>query len=117
MSGKWLYYQIHGVKPARSPRRRPTGRCPARSWKYRGWVRTLPSAISGLEGCEAAHTGTDGGMKQKASDYSCIPLTPEEHREYHQIGKAEFEAKYGIDCATLVKRLNHDWFAYRSLVK
>jgi Protein of unknown function (DUF968) len=118
MKTRSLYLQVHGRLPQRAPRRtRCFDRGPARNWKYRAWIRTLPSAVSGQEGCEAAHTGSDGGMRQKASDYSCIPLTPEEHREYHQIGKADFEAKYGIDCATLVKRLNRDWFQYGRLVK
>lgn len=48
-------------------------------------------------------------MRQKASDYSCIPLTAAEHREYHQIGKRAFEAKYGLDCAALVAELNRVW--------
>jgi hypothetical protein len=28
---------------------------------------------------EAAHTGSDGGMSQKASDLSCVPLCPDCH--------------------------------------
>lgn len=49
----------------------------------------------------------------KASDYSVIPLTPEEHRDYHRIGKRAFELKYGLDCEALVKRLNTLWFTGR----
>lgn len=101
----------------RSPRRRPAGRGASRNWRYRAWIRTLPSAVSGAEGCEAAHTGDDGGMAMKASDYSCIPLTVEEHREYHRVGRAAFERRNGIDCRELTKRLNHDWFAYSGSVK
>ena len=114
---RYLRYEIHGERIQRRQKRRRPRRGPARSWKYRAWVRTLPSAVSGQYGCEAAHTGSDGGMAQKASDLTVIPLTPEEHREYHQIGKAAFEAKYGISCAAIVKSLNHCWFAYRSEVK
>lgn len=91
---------------------------PKRNWKYRQWIRTLPSAVSGIEGgIEAAHTGGDGGMSMKASDYSCIPLTVEEHREYHQIGKSAFEAKHNLDCAVLVRRLNAVWFKHSQDVK
>jgi hypothetical protein len=48
-------------------------------------------------------------MRQKSSDYSCVPLTREEHQEYHQIGKAAFERKYRVNFARLVKRLNRAW--------
>lgn len=121
VNSRWLYEQVH-AKPAprRSPRRRANPRGPARSPRYRAWIRSLPSAVSGIEGprrIEAAHTGNDGGTAHKASDYSCIPLTVEEHREYHQLGRARFEAKYGIDCADLVRRLNHAWFAFSQEVK
>jgi hypothetical protein len=115
---RYLRFAVWGETehPRRSPRRR-SGRGPARNWKYRAWIRSLPSAVSGAEGCEAAHTGDDGGMAMKASDYSCIPLTPEEHREYHRVGRVAFELATGINCKALVKRLNHDWFAYSREVK
>ena len=111
----WLMFAVHGRKAPRRPRRRRSS--PARSWKYRAWIRSLPSAVSGAIGCEAAHTGSDGGMALKASDYSCIPLTFTEHREYHQVGRAEFERLHQVNCRELVRRLNHDWFAYGNLVK
>lgn len=104
----------------RSPRRRRRAarRGPSRNWKYLAWIRSLPSAVSGIEGaCEAAHTGSDGGMRQKASDYSCIPLTIEEHREYHQIGKAAFERRHGIDCQDIARDLAGTWFRYAAEVK
>jgi hypothetical protein len=56
-------------------------------------------------------------MSQKASDYSCIPLTREEHEELHRSGRVEFERAHQVDIAALVKRLNHDWFAYAKEVK
>jgi hypothetical protein len=40
-------------------------------------------------------------MSQKASDYSCVPLTMAEHREHHQIGKREFERRHGIHFAAV----------------
>jgi hypothetical protein len=95
---------------ARAPRRKPR-RGPARSWKYLAWIRTMPSIVSGLYGCEAAHTGDDGGMRMKASDFSCLPLTPAEHREYHQLSRERFEAKHGIDCRQLVRQFNELWFS------
>jgi len=120
MTLTWLYQQVHGRKaPRRSPRRW-SDRKPPKAWEYRAWIRTLPSAVSGIEGpglIEAAHTGSDGGTSMKASGYSCIPLTVEEHREYHQIGKASFEAKHGIDCRHIVRSLNRVWFKYAREVK
>ena len=114
---RYLRFAIHGeTSHPRAPRRRAR-RGPTRSWKYRAWIRTLPSVVSGKTGCEAAHTGSDGGMSQKASDYSCIPLTGEEHREYHRLGRERFEEVCGVDCKGVVKRLNHDWFAYAAQVK
>jgi hypothetical protein len=68
-------------------------------------------------GCEAAHTGDDGGMSQKPSDFTCIPLTPAEHIEYHLVGREEFERRHGIDCRDLVRNLNHAWFAHAHEVK
>ena len=53
----------------------------------------------------------------KASDYSCIPLTVEEHLEYHRIGRGEFERKYGISCSDVAKRLNEVWFRFSREVK
>jgi hypothetical protein len=116
---RYLRYAIHGeTEHARAPRRRAR-RSPARSWKYRAWICSLPSAVSEKMGCDAAHTGSDGGMSMKSSDYSCIPLTREEHDELDRGmgGRAGFERKYAIDIAALVKRLNHDWFALRHSVK
>jgi hypothetical protein len=85
--------------------------------RYRAWIRSLPSAVSGVGPCQAAHTGSDGGGSQKASDYSCLPLTFAEHAEYHSIGRAAFEVRHRINCREIVKRLNHAWFAWSGEVK
>ena len=106
---QYLQYAVNGrkVRFRRPPRKGRIG--PPRDLRYKAWIRSLPSPVSGQSGCEAAHTGTDGGMRQKASDYSRIPLTPEEHREYHAIGKKEFSERHGLDIDALVKRLNDLW--------
>lgn len=85
-----------------------------RNAEYLAWIRTQPSVISEHYGCEAAHTGDDGGMSLKASDTSCLPLTPEEHREYHQIGKRSFALKYGLDYEALSGRLRAAWRSEKS---
>ena len=111
--GRWLMREVHGVIIPRKPARRALGG-PARCWRYRQWIRSLPCAACGLEpGGEAAHTGSDGGMRQKASDYSCIPLCADCHRfgagAYHAIGRRQFERRRSIDIDGLVRRLNDLW--------
>ena len=70
----------------------------------------------GREGrSEAAHTGTDGGMSTKASDYSCVPLCADCHTQaqgaYHRAGKGAFERRHGLSFAGIVARLNREWQA------
>jgi hypothetical protein len=104
--GRWLMQEVHGIKsPRRSPRRR-TGRGPVRDWKYKSWIRTLPCAHCGSTyGIEAAHTGSDGGMRQKASDLSCVPLCHDCHQA-HPVSYHRDRAAMGMDFAALVRRLN-----------
>jgi hypothetical protein len=87
-------------------------------------VRTLPCAGCGSTyAVEAAHTGKDGGMRMKASDYSCIPLCTDCHtmaaNSYHRHpdGPEGFARGKGFVITELVKRLNHAWFAYSQEVK
>jgi hypothetical protein len=108
---RWLVREVHGRNIPRKPPKKASALSnkPARNWRYRAWIRTLPSAVSGLTPCEAAHTGAHA-IGQKSSDYNSIPLTPEEHREYHAIGREAFELRYSLDIAALVERLNSCWF-------
>lgn len=120
--GDWLMYRVHGktVHP-RKTRRTRARRGPARNWKYRAWIRTLPCLVCGREPSEAAHTGSEGGLQLKASDYSCVPICMQCHTmapdSYHRLGRVGFEAVHQVDCRELVRRLNHDWFAYSREVK
>ena len=100
------------VNCRKAPRRALGG--PTRSWRYRQWIRSLPCAACGLEPAgEAAHTGSDGGLRQKSSDFSAIPLCPDCHRfgpgAYHAIGRRQFERRRSIDIDALVRRLNDLW--------
>ncbi len=110
---RYLRWEIHGERTPRS--RRWPRRGPARSWRYKGWIRTLPSVVSGRLGCEAAHT-QNNGMRSKGSDFSCVPLTPEEHREY-DAGRVAFERKYDLAMTAVVRKLNGLWFSYGGQVK
>jgi hypothetical protein len=110
---RWLAREIWGrdVTPGLPRTRREQ---PARDWAYRAWIRTWPCAVCGsTRYVEAAHTGLDGGMSQKASDYSCIPLCALCHRvrldSYHVLGKREFERRRGINCRSVAVRLYRGW--------
>lgn len=69
------------------------------------FIRTLPSVISGREGCEACHIRYGDpvyrkkhtGMAQKPDDAWTLPLTPEEHRSQHAVNEREWWAEHGID--------------------
>ena len=109
----YLAWAIHGRRP---PRRAtsPTRKGPPRDAEYKAWVRSLPSVGCGIEGrSEAAHTGEDGGMSMKASDYSCVPLCPDCHTQapgaYHRIGKRAFENEYRLSFEEIASRLQEEW--------
>ena len=92
----------------------PPRKGPARDEEYKDWIRTLDCCACGVEGrSEAAHTGTDGGMSMKASDYSCVPLCSDCHTRgpcsYHRIGKREFESSNNLRFTDLVARLQREW--------
>lgn len=119
ISSRRIWFLVTGEMPPRKSPRRRLNRGPARSWRYRAWIRSLPCAVCGIEkGIEAAHT-QHNGMASKGSDYSCVPLCWEHHREYDNglRSKELFEQDHDINLAQLVRRLNHDWFAYSSEVK
>jgi len=111
--GSYLAWAIHGRKPQRRATS-PTRRGPPRDPAYLAWIRELPCIACGTEGrSEAAHTGSDGGMSMKASDYSCVPLCADCHTQapgaYHRIGKRALERTHGFCCAAQVKRLHAEW--------
>ena len=118
----WLHYQIYGVPPPRkNGPRRHFRRGPARNWKYRQWIRSLPCLVCGHTPAEAAHTGEGRGLRQKSSDYSCVPLCGFCHRlgphSYHVLGKKAFEQFHLVDLANLVEQMNALWFEYAGRVK
>ena len=108
-----LAWTIHGRKTphcATSSFRRG----PLRDEAYKAWIRMLPCVDCGVEGLsEAAHTGEDGGMSMKASDYSCVPLCRDCHTlapwAYHRIGKKAFEEARGLCLAEMAARLQREW--------
>lgn len=55
------------------------------------WLKTQPSALSGLSPCDPCHyrTAKNSGIGCKPL-FSAIPLTREEHIEQHRIGQYNF---------------------------
>jgi len=122
LTGKRLEaYLAHVVLGRKLPQRErigarpgPQRKGPARDEDYKDWIRTLACCACLAEGrSEAAHTGSDGGMSMKASDYSCVPLCPDCHTRapgaYHRIGKRAFERSKSISFAALVTGLQREW--------
>jgi hypothetical protein len=114
----YLAYAVHGRKlPQReriAPRSGPPRKGPARDEDYKAWIRTLDCCACGVEGrSEAAHTGTDGGLSMKASDYSCVPLCADCHTQasqaYHRLGRRAFERSRGLYFEALVDQLQREW--------
>ena len=109
----YLAWAIHGRKPQRRART-STRKGPPRDEDYKAWIREQPCiACKRQRLSEAAHTGEDGGMSQKASDYSCVPLCSDCHTQapgaYHRIGKRAFERRHGLCFARIVAGLNREW--------
>ena len=115
---RWLVREIHGRKMKRSSPKKRSGKGPARDYKYRAWIRSLPCAVCGRP-AQAAHSGSDGGMKQKASDYSCVPLCITHHEEYDSglTSNAAFEQAYAVNFRELTQRLRGLWFEHSGDVK
>ncbi|MEF2073537.1 hypothetical protein [Consotaella aegiceratis] len=84
-----------------------------RDEQHLAFIRSLPSIISGLYGCEAAHVRYGDpryrkkrtGRGQKPDDCWCVPLTPEEHRDQHAENEALWWVKQGIDPLAIAQRL------------
>lgn len=122
LTGKQLEaYLAHAVLGRKLPQRERIAprsgsphKGPARDEEYKDWIRTLACCACGVAGrSEAAHTGTDGGMSMKASDYSCVPSCADCHTQapgaYHRVGKREFERLQALSFDAFVTRLQREW--------
>jgi hypothetical protein len=89
---------------------------PKHAPEYRAWVRSQPSAASGMIGCVAHHRIGGRYSQHKVSDFETMPLTDEEHRELHASMSA-FVEKYGkteaeMINATLLEAIRLGVFAF-----
>lgn len=76
--------------------------------QYRAFVRKHPCLITGQDA--QAHHFLTGGMGTKGSDYATVPLSPEAHRELHDIGQKAFQEKYDVDLWKAMAYLMHMYF-------
>jgi hypothetical protein len=74
---------------------------PERNDAYLRWLRKWPCiACKRQFRIEAAHTGPHG-LGTKSSDYSCIPLCHECHRQLHRIGPVDFQEAWFLEFSEL----------------
>jgi len=112
---QWLAGEVLGREIPRKPPARER-RGPARDAAYRAWIREWPCAACGSTwNVEAAHTGRDGGLSMKSSDYSCVPLCSDCHRRaphaYHRIGRDAFERRHSLSFPRIAAQLHEIWRA------
>ncbi len=85
-----------------NPQKQKAWRCR----KYLDWVKEQPSCVSGLPADDAHHIKGHGlGGTVKAPDWAAIPLTREEHTNYHFIGLSRWEEKHGSQLEHVAKTL------------
>lgn len=74
---------------------------------YLDWLKTQPSALSGLGPCDPCHyrTAKNAGIGTKPL-YSAVPLTREEHLEQHRIGTFNFQPRiwWELQCSVHLGR-------------
>jgi hypothetical protein len=77
------------------------------------FIRKLPSVVSGLYGCEAAHIRAGSalhrkkhtGGQQKPDDFWVLSLTPDEHKAQHSANELAWWRSHGIDPFELALKL------------
>lgn len=78
---------------------------PFRSKEYTDWVKSQPSAISGLPGDDPHHLIGHGTGGAKVSDLFTFPLTRFEHTELHNMGYQSWEEIHGSQWKFVAKTL------------
>lgn len=80
---------------------------PGRCKEYLEYISESPCYVC-LKDAEAHHTDV-GGIGLKGSDFSCIPLCREHHRELHGIGRYTFEDRHRILIDSAIKKHLISW--------
>lgn len=75
-----------------------------KSKDYLQEVRELPCCITGQPGPSDPHHTEVGGFRMKGTDYSCIPLSREIHRQVEDYGHEWLEKEFNVRVGNLVSR-------------
>jgi hypothetical protein len=78
---------------------------PLRDKEYTDWVKSLPSAISGLPADDPHHLIGHGTGGTKTSDLFTFPLTRDEHTELHNMGYQSWEEIHGSQWEYVAKTI------------
>lgn len=90
---------------------------PVKRSSYLDFIRTLPCAVTGRIGVEAAHLSTASpmhghygrGRGTKAGDRWCLPVSSAEHSKQHSMNEMAYWASVGIDPHLLALTLFGLW--------
>ncbi len=105
--------------PLKHKRSGPPRKGPLRLPKYRRWIAehfsilqdTNPGNVQGVAVSQACHTGPTNGLSSKASDATCVPLTPEEHAIYDDKSKRPaFEERVKRETGKTIEEHARDYF-------
>lgn len=100
------------IRRTRVKKSRGVRRGPWRSEKFRRWIASHGCCVC-MRPSQAAHTEL-GGMSQKGSDASCVPLCPRHHDELdgripgaHGLGA--FDLQYGVNLPGIAAAMFDLW--------
>jgi hypothetical protein len=77
-----------------------------RNPEYLAFIRSKPCCACGRP-AEAHHALGRRGVGVKPSDFGCVPLCREHHRECHEKGTKTFQREHNLDFAEIALNLVH----------
>lgn len=73
---------------------------------YLDFIRGQPCCVCFMRPVEAHHIDTRGAG---GSDLTAVPLCRRHHVEWHQLGKATSEDKWGLEWSQIIESLNKEF--------
>lgn len=103
------------LRPDPTPKQKP-----AKKADYLSFIRSLPCAVTGRYGVEAAHVSYAAphylhygrGKGHKADDRWALPLSPDAHRDQHSHNEKEWWQRQGINPHELALTIFGAWCAW-----
>lgn len=107
-----MAYRIAHASPDPTPKSKPK-----KSKDYLSFIHSLPCAVSGIHGVEAAHLSMAApkyghygrGKGSKVSDRWALPLSADAHRRQHSMSEHEFWREAGINPHVLALTIHGLW--------